>query len=317
MSPRKGMLLALGAVLFAGCAALGSGRLDLPAQGEWPDTPAVWPAAGSASGVQFSVLRTAESKASREAWLVAGGRWSVQRRLVYSAVLIRHPRGGTLLFDTGLGRRVDDQFKSLSALSRAFLGYEAGTPAADQLKSQGIVPSAIVLSHLHWDHASGLPDFPGIEVWVPPAERDQARRDGLPAFIASQFEGVRWGELRFTAPPYMGFEASHDWFGDGSVVLVPLSGHTAGQVGLFLNLASGQRYFFIGDTTWTLEGVQGPAERPWLTRTLTGVDHDDAQVRRAIVQIHRLWQRHPTLVVVPAHDENVAQTLPRFPQFSP
>lgn len=307
-------------VLAAGAAFLAwqDRPLDPAAVPGLADIPAEWPVARPPQGLAFSVLRTGESAGTLEALVVAGGSWFTPRRPVHAAVLVRHPRG-TLLFDTGLGRQVVQQFAVNGVIDREFFGYRAEEPAATQLARHGVAAGslvAIVPSHMHWDHISGLADFPDTEVWVQPAEREHAALGHPPAFIQSQFSGVkRWRELSFAATPYMGFAGQRDVFDDGSVVLVPLAGHTAGHVGLFLHLPSGRRYFFTGDVTWTLEGLQRPADRPWLTRNAVKLDHDNAGNRRAIVQVHRLMQRHPQLTVVPAHDENVARTLPRFPVY--
>ncbi|MGY4830930.1 MBL fold metallo-hydrolase [Sphaerotilaceae bacterium SBD11-9] len=316
----KRVLLGVAGALVAGWAFLAwqDRPLDAGAVHDLPEIPADWPVARPPQGLALSVLRTGESAGTVEALVVAGGSWFTPRKPVHSAVLIRHPQG-TLLFDTGLGREVDRQFVVNGALDRELFGYRLDEPAQAQLARYGVAAGslkAIIPSHMHWDHVSGLPDFPDTEVWVQPTEREHAAQGHPPAFIQSQFSGVkRWRELSFDAKPYMGFAAQRDVFGDGSVVLVPLAGHTTGSVGLFLHLPSGRRYFFVGDVTWTIEGLQRPADRPWLTRTLTKVDHDTPGNRRAIVQIHRLMQRQPQLVVVPAHDEFVARTLPMFPQY--
>ena len=57
-------------------------------------------------------------------------------------------------------------------------------------------------------------------------------------------------------------------YGDGSVVVVLAGGHTTGSVVVFVTLPTGQRYAFIGDLTWQLEGVRDMAERPLLMRKL-------------------------------------------------
>jgi glyoxylase-like metal-dependent hydrolase (beta-lactamase superfamily II) len=315
---RVGVGLAVVVLAAAGFLAWQDRPLDPAAFAGLPEIPPQWPVSRPPQGLAFSVLRTGESAGTVEALVLAGGSWSTPRKPVHSAVLIRHPQG-TLLFDTGLGRHVDRQFAVNKAIDREFFGYRAGVPAQAQLAAAGIAASslkAIVPSHLHWDHVSGLEDFPDTEVWAQDTEREAAAKGAPPAFLRSQFDGVkRWRELSFEPRPYMGFAARRDVFGDGAVVLVPLAGHTAGHVGLFLNLPSGRHYFFTGDVTWTIEGLQRPADRPWLTRTVTKLDHDTGDNRRALVQIHRLMQRHPELVVVPAHDENVAKTLPPFPRF--
>ncbi len=311
--------VAVAALLVAGVAFLAwqDRPLDAAMAG-LADIPAEWPTARPPQGLAFSVLRTGESAGTVEALVVAGGRWFTPRRPVHSAVLVRHPQG-TLLFDTGLGRDVERQFSVNGVIDREFFGYRAEEPAQAQLARHGVAPAslmAIIPSHMHWDHVSGLADFPDTDVWVQTTEREHAAQGHAPAFLQSQFSGVkRWRELSFAPVPYLCFAAQRDVFGDGSVVLVPLAGHTAGHVGMFLNLPSGRRYFFTGDVTWTLEGLQRHTDRPWITRTAVKLDYDSTSNRRAIVQIHRLMQRYPQLVVVPAHDEFVAKTLPRFPQF--
>lgn len=325
---QRGLRWLAGTVVVLGALATGISAMDAPlpvpgAGAHLPsdrpsDLPTELPTARAPQGLAFSVIPTSQSKGAFEALLVGGGSWLRYRHPAHVAVLVRHPQGN-LLFDTGLGRQVAAQFAVNGFMDRQFFAYEHVNPAVDQLAKAGWTPDRIKLivpSHMHWDHISALPDFPNAEVWASTAEREHARQGHAPAFLASQFEGVRhWHDLQFAPTPYMGYAQSLDLFGDGAVVLVPLSGHTAGQVGMFLNLPSGQRYFFTGDTTWTMEGLQWPADRSWALRQLVQVDHDVPANQAAIVRVHQLMQRFPDLKVVPAHDENVLKTLPHFPAF--
>ena len=115
---------------------------------------------------------------------------------------------------------------------------------------------------------------------------------------------------------YEGFAKSLDVFEDGSVVLVDLTGHTDGQVGMFLNLPSGERYFFIGDTTWSELGVINNKPRPKFVHWMVGVDTDYDLNSIVINQIHQLNIAKPNIVIVPAHDELVVSKLPIYPSFS-
>lgn len=290
----------------------------LPLSLSQPQLPATLPPVQPPTGLRFSVLKTGESRGTFEAFIVGGGSWFKYRRPSQMAVLVQHPQA-TFLFDTGLGQQVDQQFQANGFFHRQMFAYQGVDPAAGQLRRAGWKPeqiSMVVPSHMHWDHISGLPDFPGAQVLAQPAERDQAQHGAPPAFIASQFEGVqRWQTLQFAAQPYVGFDKSLDLFRDGSVVLVPLGGHTAGQVGLFLNLPSGRRYFFTGDVTWTLEGIAWPADRSWALRQMVHLDHDEPSNQAAIVRLHHIHRQYPNLQIVPAHDEHVLRTLPVFPQF--
>lgn len=307
----------LGVLALAGSLAACGGR-DLSSQMAALDLGPGLPAAQPPQGLAFSVLKTSESNGAPEAFIVAGGSWLQYRHPVHTAVLVKHPQG-TFLFDTGLGRQVAQQFGANTWLDRQFFAYGPVNPVADQFEKAGWAIDSvkmIVPSHMHWDHISALTDFPDTPVWASTTERDHARQGHAPGFLQSQFAGVKqWHDLSFKPVAYLGFAASLDMFGDGSVVLVPLSGHTAGQIGMFLNLPSGQRYFFTGDVTWTIEGLQWAADRSWLLRQLVQVDHDEPGNQRAIGHIHQIMQRFPELIVVPAHDENVFKRLPHFPQF--
>ena len=82
----------------------------------------------------------------------------------------------------------------------------------------------------------------------------------------------------FEGPPYLGFSASYDVWGDGSIVLVPAPGHTPGSIVVFITLQSGKRYALIGDLTWQLDGIEK------LYCDLTPEEHLAINHRRLAVQ---------------------------------
>jgi N-acyl homoserine lactone hydrolase len=133
--------------------------------------------------------------------------------------------------------------------------YSLWQPAADQLRAAGYDQKslrAILLTHSHGDHVSGLPDFPGAPVWVTPQEREFIRKS---MDFCRLFTGIRYEEYGFEGGPYLGFPSSHDVYRDGSIVVVPAPGHTAGGVIIFVTLYDGTRYAFAGDLVWRLEGI--------------------------------------------------------------
>ena len=181
---------------------------------------------------------------SRQSFVFLGGSWSEDYYSGMAAVLVRHPKT-TLLFDAGFGANVDEHYKNAPWLMRALTAYEKETNAARQLQEHGIAPgqiNSIILSHWHWDHISGAEDFPDAEVMVSKAEEDHIRT--LPAReLISQMRGrLKLRSFDFTGEAYENFDRSFDLFSDGSVVLVPLPGHTPGSTGMFVNLRSGRRF---------------------------------------------------------------------------
>ncbi|PAU66351.1 MBL fold metallo-hydrolase [Pseudomonas sp. PIC25] len=267
---------------------------------------------GEAAGLRFTLVKTSETE-TLDAFTVEGGDWTEKAIADHMAVLIEH-HAATLLFDTGLGRQVDSQFQEIPWWERKLLQYGPVQPVRDRLDADGIRIDRILLSHTHWDHASGLADFPEVPVWAPYEEIEFSRIAVPPAILPSQFShAVKWVPFTFQPEPFMGFPESLDLFGDRSLVLVPLSGHTPGSVGLFLTLDDGRRFFFTGDASWRLEGFTGPKEKFWFSRRL--VDQDRDATRQVLEQVHALLEREPELVIVPAHDANVHKQLGFYPQW--
>ena len=282
-----------------------------------PDTPGVpLPPLPNVQGVSVSVVSTAEI-ASLEAFSVRGGSFMNGFTSAIAAFLVEHPRGKVLI-DAGAAREIDAHMKTIPFLMRAVSSLTVHQPIVDALKAGGLDPrrlSAVWLTHSHWDHISGLADLGDeVPVWLTDEEIEYAWRDegGGRLFRELQAQAKpRLREHRFTDGAYGPFPWSKDYFGDGSVVLVPLEGHTPGSLGILVNLASGKRYLFIGDTAWAREGVEWPAEKPLFTRNM--VDDDAAIVRDQLVFLHKLQTTNPELVIVPAHDARVHAQMAQFP----
>jgi len=157
---------------------------------------------------------------------------------------------------------------------------------------------------------SGLADLPGVPVWVNDQERSFIKYGDDATALIRSFGDLNYRVYNFPSGPYLGFNKSYDVFEDGSVVLVPASGHTPGSIIAFITLPGDKRYALIGDLVWQTEGINLPAEKPWISRKL--VDWDEQRVRQLIVQMHQLQAAIPGLVIVPAHDRRVWDTLPRL-----
>jgi glyoxylase-like metal-dependent hydrolase (beta-lactamase superfamily II) len=140
------------------------------------------------------------------------------------------------------------------------------------------------------------------------AQEHEFIRTGGKGQFGKPFTGIRYEEYRFEGDPYLGFPSSHDVYGDGSIVVVPAPGHTPGGVIIFVTLADGTRYAFVGDLVWQLEGIALREERPWATRG--GSDTDAAGNRENLLRMVALRERLPDLIIVPAHDLRAFAAMP-------
>lgn len=265
------------------------------------------------SPLVFSILKTGEAK-TLEAFVIEGGSVIKVVTVAHSGFYIQHPKGN-FLFDTGLGTKIKEQFQVFPLYLKLLMDYQLLAPAKEQLESNGIKTESIqdvFFSHLHWDHASGLKDFPLAKIHSLPNELNHPKIEF--GYISSQFDGdsIHWKPIQFTNQPYASYAKSLDWFGDGTAIFVPMKGHSEGSVGLFLHTENGKTYFLTGDIVWRKEGFIDKKHKPRGARWI--VDFDTVSLGEEISRVHELLKLNPELEIIPAHDIDVQSPLGFFPQ---
>lgn len=251
--------------------------------------------------IKLSLLETGYIE-SQHAMNVRGGDWSSYRSGVM-AVLIEHPQG-RFLIDAGFGRNAEQHFLTTPALMQAVakLSHSGGT--IDALAAMRLSPSdldGILLTHAHWDHTSGLEDLSQVPV-ITTVEEVEFMRSGEEhvVLVAKWLDQLTLKAVPFDSGAMAGFERSQDLFGDGSVILLPMPGHTPGSMAVLVNQANGESLLFVGDTAWAHEGVDWPAEKPYISKVL--VDSEPDAVADWLIQLHQMQAQNPKLSIIPAHD---------------
>ena len=247
-------------------------------------------------------------------WLLTSRRWTPPRPI--NVYVIEHAKG-LILFDTGQDRAsvTDDAYfpggvtgYMYHRLARFDIGQDDTLTA--QLATLGYTPADVdtaIVSHLHQDHIGGLRELTGSELLVSAAEWAELSKPApeLRGFLRNHIElsGINWRQVSLepTSDPALApFTESLDVMGDGSLVLLPTPGHTAGSVSLLIRRAAKAPLLLTGDLTYGADILQ--------RGQVPGVGN-----RRRLAESSRkvlaLAERQPGLVVLPAHDPTAAQRL--------
>lgn len=219
-----------------------------------------------------------------------------------TSFVVRHPEA-TVLVDPAVCKDVERRvLRDLPLILRPVVRPRRGTvPAAEAVERAGIALDGIdfaLPTHLHWDHVSGLLDMPGLPVALHAVEHDwMTRGERAPAGgVRSALRDRRVDRYELDGPPALTFERSHDLFGDGSVVLVDLAGHTPGSIGVLLRTAEGP-VLLAGDAAW--HGVQIDCLRQKAPFPGLVVDADREQTFRTLHRLHAVRER---VGIIAAHD---------------
>ena len=101
-------------------------------------------------------------------------------------------------------------------------------------------------------------------------------------------------------PALAPFDVGHDLFGDGSLVMVPTPGHTAGSISLIVRRAGMPTLALVADLTYAAHLLD--------SGHLPGVG-DRRILRRSTAMMNQLQAATPGLVVLPTHDPGAAAAL--------
>lgn len=165
--------------------------------------------------------------------------------------LLIETNDGLVLVDTGLG--MGDVEHPVPRLSPAMLGMlnvklrreETALAQVERLGFKARDVRHVVLTHLDFDHAGGLEDFPAATVHLLQAEADAALdRRGFVArgrYRPGQWDEVKsWRKYEPQGEAWFGFDAVRQLAGlPPEILLIPLHGHTLGHAGVAVDTGKG------------------------------------------------------------------------------
>lgn len=297
------LALAISALVFSACAEIKPGPKpkDLPQISKTFIPEMI--AHAKVGGIKIKVYDTAILKVSGNQVSSLKSR-DAHLRLSVPAFLINHPKQGLILVDTG----------PRPGIKSSLYEMRPGGDILSQLRADSVDPESVkwvILSHLHIDRAALAGAFPNATVvadkreWLA-QQVAQAQRSAAQFIDVGEIEPKIKLSLIDLAdqPPFASFDHGKDFFNDGTVFLLDLSGHTDGTMGVWINLDSGP-VLLSGGAASVLDNYQD------LALPDESMISDVARYTRRLHQMRAAQDAVPQLVIFPGNDLTPLRLQPR------
>ena len=220
------------------------------------------------------------------------------RTLTDSCYVIRHG-ADYLLWDTGLPTALIGKAPDLSQPLAPSLIVDIPT----QLAKIGIKPDQIGIvgiSHNHFDHMGQAATFAKATLMIGAADWESLHENPLPFGVVPALVQP-WMEGKAKIDPVSG---DRDVFGDGSVMMLAMPGHTKGETALLVKLPQGGPVLLSGDVVHFEEQIANNGVPPF--------NIDRAESLASMERMNGIAKQLNAKLII-QHDADDVAKLPAFP----
>ena len=228
--------------------------------------------------------------------------------LPVSAYLVEHG-DYKILVDTGWHRAIspEGEYDRRAQVKHMGLGHfllnqgvlPKGESIVEQLAKINIAPEDldfVIMTHLHTDHASGLQSVRNAKkILVSAAELRDTEKYPI-RYVSDMWRGIKFEPFEFNDTGVGSVGKSLDLFGDGSIELVNIPGHTSGLTAVKLN-GDGKFVLLFSDG--------GYAKKSWRDLIPPGTALDEELALKSLLWIREMSLRENCIESLANHDPDI------------
>ncbi|HCF6352969.1 TPA: N-acyl homoserine lactonase family protein [Pseudomonas aeruginosa] len=225
------------------------------------------------------------------------------------AAYLIESKGRKVLIDTGFHKAVRQAPVKELTLIHYLVNkpvQSEGESVDEKLAALGIRPEDldyVVLTHMHTDHAGGVRQFKKAKkIIVSERELRYAQSNRL-EYVHKMWEGVNLETYQFSPSNHGPDGLSYDLFGDDSIVLVFVPGHTPG---LAATLIQNNGKFLL------LTSDCGYARRSWEKMILPGVMSDRENTIRSFEWVRNMSMKDNCIDCLATHETELESMVVEF-----
>lgn len=215
--------------------------------------------------------------------------------------IVKHATKGTLLWDTGIPKVIKTMPEGLSVPGFHLTLQKTIQDQLSEIELSEADIDYVSISHSHFDHAGNLNDFAGSK-WI--VHENEYAHMFSDAMRAQQQTFSAYNKME-TAEKIT-FSEDYDVFGDGSVMILSMPGHTPGHTVLLVNLKNAGPVLLTGDLYHLSEARKRRTVPTFNTNADDTLKSMDAFEEKAKVLGAR---------VIIQHEKKDTDNLPRLPKY--